>query len=83
MAMPTPVNGMITDAVTQANVKVLGDAPAMAMGAIFQSLSHSAGILYENAMQAQGGLQQIVNAVTSSGVRMIFDAANGGSSKNE
>ena len=26
MAIPTPVNGMITDAVTQANVKVLGDA---------------------------------------------------------
>ena len=34
MALPTPVNGMITDAVTQANVKVLGDAPAMAMGAM-------------------------------------------------
>ena len=34
MAIPTPVNGQITDAVTQANVKVLGDAPAMAMGAI-------------------------------------------------
>ncbi|MAZ34213.1 MAG: RebB like protein, partial [Thalassospira sp.] len=27
MAIPTPVNGQITDAVTQANVKVLGDAP--------------------------------------------------------
>jgi hypothetical protein len=31
MAIPAPVNGQITDAVTQANVKVLGDAPAMAM----------------------------------------------------
>ena len=40
MALPTPVNGMITDAITQANVKVLGDAPAMAMGAIYQSLAH-------------------------------------------
>ena len=36
MADNTPVNGMITDAVTQANVKVLGDAPAMAMGSLYQ-----------------------------------------------
>ena len=27
MAMPTPVNGQITGAVTQTNVKVLGEAP--------------------------------------------------------
>ena len=53
MAIPTPVNGQITDAVTQANVKVLGDAPAMAMGAIYQSLAHSTGILYENATSSQ------------------------------
>jgi len=56
----TPLNGQITDAVTQANVKVLGDAPAMAMGSIFQSLAHSTGILYQNAVSAQ---QQ--NGITS------------------
>jgi Killing trait len=53
MAIPTPVNGQITDSVTQANVKVVADAPAMAMGAIYQSLAHSTGILYENAASAQ------------------------------
>lgn len=36
-AMPTSVNGQITDAVTQANTKVLGDAPAEAMGNLFGS----------------------------------------------
>ncbi len=35
--------------VAKANVKVVADAPAMAMGAIYQSLAHSTGILYENA----------------------------------
>ena len=30
MTLPTPVNSQITDAVTQANVKVIADAPAMA-----------------------------------------------------
>jgi len=34
-AFPTAVNSQITDAVTQANVKVIGDAPAGAMGSLF------------------------------------------------
>lgn len=46
--MPTPVNDQITDTVTQTNVKGLGDAPAEAMGALYQSLAHSTGIVYEN-----------------------------------
>ena len=68
MAIPTPVNGQITDAVTQANVKVLGDAPAMAMGSIFQSLAHSTGILYENAVSAQQqlGIQSLSIANSNS-----------------
>ena len=84
MALPTPVNGMITDAVTQANVKVLGDAPAMAMGAIYQSLAHSTGILYENAVSSQQQLAIAGQAATNQGVIQIYsvdtmagaDAAN-------
>ena len=72
MALPTPVNGMITDAVTQANVKVLGDAPAMAMGAIYQSLAHSTGILYENAASSQQQLAIAGQAATNQGVIQIF-----------
>jgi len=72
MAMPTPVNGMITDAVTQTNVKVLGDAPAMAMGAIYQSLSHSTGILFENAVSSQQQLGIAAQAATNQGVIQIY-----------
>ncbi len=72
MAMPTPVNGQITDAVTQSNVKVLGDAPAMAMGAIFQSLAHSTGILYENAVSSQQQLGIAAQAATNQGVIQIY-----------
>lgn len=35
-AFPTSVNGQITDSVTQANTKVLGEAPAEAMGNLFE-----------------------------------------------
>jgi hypothetical protein len=72
MAIPTPVNGMITDAVTQANVKVLGDAPAMAMAAIYQSLAHSTGILYQNATSAQQQLAIAGQAATNQGVIQIY-----------
>ena len=37
MAFPTSVNDQITDSITQANVKVLGDSPAVAMGNLYQA----------------------------------------------
>ena len=72
MAIPTAVNGQITDAVTQSNVKVLGDAPAMAMGTIFQSVAHSTGILYENATSSQQMLSIAAQASTNQGVIQIY-----------
>ena len=72
MALPTPVNGQITDAVTQSNVKVLGDAPAMAMGTLFQSLGHSTGVLYENAVSSQQQLAIAAQAATNQGVIQIY-----------
>jgi RecA/RadA recombinase len=72
MAIPTPVNGQITDAVTQANVKVVAEAPAMAMGAIYQSLAHSTGILYENATSSQQQLAIAAQAATNQGVIQIY-----------
>ena len=74
MADVTPVNGQITDAVTQTNVKVLGEAPAQSMALVYQTMAHSISLAMENAQQAQGGLQQIGNAVTSSAVTMIMNA---------
>lgn len=72
MAIPTAVNGQITDAVTQSNVKVMAEAPAMAMGAIYQSLAHSTGILYENATSAQQQLAISAQAATNQGVIQIY-----------
>jgi hypothetical protein len=75
MAHDTPVNSQITDAVTQTNVKVLGEAPAQSMALVYQTMAHSISLAMENAQQAQGGLQQIGNAVTSSAITMIMNAA--------
>jgi len=72
MADNTPVNGQITDSVTQANVKVLCDAPALSIGTIYQSLSHSTGVLYENAVSAQQQLGVAAQASTNQGVIQIY-----------
>jgi hypothetical protein len=72
MAEPTPVNGMITDAVTQANVSVLGDAPAMAMGSLYQSMTHSIGLAFENAVSAQQQANIAALAATTQGVMQLY-----------
>lgn len=85
MAFPTPVNSQITDAVTQSNVKVVGESPALAMGSIYQSLAHSTGILFENAVAAQQQQNVLAQAATNQGVMQIYaldtTAANAASEK--
>ncbi|MCJ9429355.1 RebB family R body protein [Kordiimonas marina] len=77
--MPTAtVNSQVTDAVTQTNVKVLGESPAEAVGLTYQSYSNSVSLALENAMTTQGGMQQVANASTSSVCTMIIKAGASG-----
>lgn len=70
--MDTKVNDQITDAVTQANIKVLGEAPAMAMGNLYQAMAHSTGILFQNAVSAQNQQNILAQAATTQGVMQIY-----------
>ncbi|QNH11777.1 RebB protein [Xanthomonas sp. GW] len=72
MAFPTAVNDQITDAVTQSNVKVIGEAPAFAMASIYQSMAHSTGILFENAVSAQQQQNTLAQAAANQGVMQIY-----------
>jgi len=75
MAMPTPVNGMITDAVTQSSVSVLGVAPAQAMGNVYQTAAHSLGVLFANATQSQQHAAISSQAATNQGVMQLYGAS--------
>jgi len=75
MAIPTPVNGMITDAVTQSNVTVLGQAPAMAMGALNQVLAHSTGLMMENATANSQNANTLSQAVVTASVAKLYGNA--------
>ncbi|AUH49763.1 R body protein RebB-like protein [Chromobacterium sp. ATCC 53434] len=72
MAFPTAVNNQITDAVTQSNVKVIGESPAMAMGSIYQTMTHSTGILFENAVAAQQRQDALAQAASNQGVMQLY-----------
>ena len=72
MAIPTPVNGQITDAVTQTSESDLGSAPANAMGSIYQSAAHSTSILFQNAVQAQQQSSICSQAATNQGVMQLY-----------
>ncbi len=72
MAFPTAVNDMITDSVTQANVKVLGDAPAVAMGNLYQATSQALGNAAHNAVTAQQQTNVTAQAATTQGVAMLY-----------
>jgi len=65
------VQSQITDAVTQTNVKVLGESPAGALGVSSQAMSHAMGLAMENATQTQGGMQQIGNSAAAALMAMI------------
>ncbi|WP_085631847.1 MULTISPECIES: RebB family R body protein [unclassified Pseudomonas] len=66
------VNDQITDAVTQTNVNVLAEAPAMALGSLYQSMAHSTGILFENAVNAQQQQNILAQAAATQGVMQIY-----------
>ena len=70
--MNDKVNGQITDAVTQTNVKVLGESPAQALSVIYQTMSHSLSLSMQNASSTQQHMQQIGNAIVAKAVANIM-----------
>jgi len=75
MAFPTAVNSQITDSVTQASVNVLGDAPAVAMGNLYQTAAAAAGQAIQNAVTNQQNLNVLAEAVTTASVKSLIDGA--------
>ncbi|KZZ41541.1 glycerol-3-phosphate dehydrogenase [Thalassolituus sp. HI0120] len=66
------VNPQITDAVTQTNVKVLGDAPGMAMANLYQATAQALSNAAHNATSAQQNANTILQATTTQGVALLY-----------
>jgi hypothetical protein len=59
MAYPTATNDQITDAITQTNVKVLGEAPTIAIANQILALSQAHSLMAYNAVNQQQQTQMI------------------------
>jgi hypothetical protein len=68
MAEPTPVNGQITDSVTQTNIEVLGNAPATAVSSLYQTTANANGLSVQNAVANQQNANTLFTAVLSASV---------------
>ncbi|NER35848.1 MAG: glycerol-3-phosphate dehydrogenase [Oscillatoria sp. SIO1A7] len=66
------VSTQITDAVTQANVKVLGDSPAMALSNLYQTISQSLSLSAQNAVTSQQQTNIIHQTTTTQGVSLLY-----------
>jgi hypothetical protein len=72
MAFPTAINDQITDSVTQSNVKVLGDAPAIAMSNLNQATAEALSNAARNATAAQQQSPISAQAATTQGVASLY-----------
>jgi hypothetical protein len=72
MAFPTAVNDQITDSVTQANTKVLGDSPAVALGNLYVATSQALSNAAHNATNNQQQSYVTMQASTTQGVATLL-----------
>jgi hypothetical protein len=75
MAFPTAVNNQITDSVTQADVQVLGDAPAIAMGNVYMAVAQALATAAQNATNAQQQNFALAQAVTTRCIQVLLGSA--------
>ena len=73
MATPDRLNPAITDTVTQTNVKVVAEAPAIAMGSLYQVVSSSVAMVATNAVFAQQQANISYQASSSVGVAKLLN----------
>ena len=82
MAGPTEsaasaVNSQILDAVDVTAARVLDQSPALAAGAVYQSLAHATGLLLHNAVAAQQQEAIVAQAALSVGVQQLYRRGDG------
>jgi hypothetical protein len=72
MSFPTTVNPQITDSVTQVNTEVLGTAPAIAMGNLYQATAQALANAAHNATSSQQQTNVTAQAATTMGVTTLY-----------
>jgi hypothetical protein len=66
------VNSMVTDAVTQTTLIVIGTAPAMALARLYQTLANSVAMASINAVYAQQQANMTHQAATVDAIALLL-----------
>ncbi|NEO78747.1 RebB family R body protein [Moorena sp. SIO4G3] len=66
------VSTQVTDAVTQANVKVLAESPALSLSNLYQTISQTLSLSAQNAVTTQQQTNVIHQATTTQGVSLLY-----------
>jgi len=81
MAFPTAVNNQITDSVTQANTQVVANAPAVALGNLYQATAQALANTAHNVSNAQQQSYMIAQAATTTGVAILYSVDTAAAAK--
>ena len=73
MAQLQEVSPAITDAVTESNLSVLGESPAMALGSLYQTIGNSVAMAAANAVYAQQQANVTFQAATTLAVKKLME----------
>ncbi len=66
------VNSQITDAVTQSNMMLTGLAPANSMGTLYQTMAHTVGTSWQNAVSNQQNVNTVNLAALAQNLQLIM-----------
>ena len=72
MSEDSYINSQVTDAISQTSLKVLGEAPAEAVGILYQQMAHSVGLALQNVIAQQQHSYSIHNAITLAASRQLI-----------
>lgn len=67
------VNPQITGAIAQTNVSVVGNAPAMGIGSLYQTIGNSVAMAAANAVYAQQQANVTYQAASTVGVTNLLE----------
>ena len=73
MAQLTEVSPAVTDAVTETNLSVLGESPAMALGSLYQTIGNSVAMAAANAVYAQQQANVTYQTATTIGLSKMLN----------
>ena len=76
MAETDSGDGQATEAVTQANVKVVGESPAQATAQLYQVMAQAAGLEALNAVANQQQMNSLNVVTTAQAVNSILSAGS-------